>query len=61
MKNFKIIHQTKHGTGYRLLSATNLHEALKLLYKKAGSYTNIIKIYERSGHGDWVDMEISWK
>ena len=51
MKNFKIIHQTKHGTRQLLVNADNLHEVLKLCYKNTGTYVNIIKIYEKTRPG----------
>lgn len=59
MKNFKIIHQTRRGTRQLILSAYNLSEVLKSFYAKTTTHVNIIKIYEKSGHGKWVDIEIS--
>ncbi len=59
MKNFKIIHQTRRGTRQLILRADNLSEVLKSFYAKANTHMNIIKIYEKSGHGKWVDIEVS--
>jgi hypothetical protein len=59
MKNFKIIHQTRRGTRQLILSAYNLNEVLKSFYAKTNTHVNIIEIYEKSGHGKWVDIEIS--
>ena len=59
MKDFKIIHQTRRGTRQLILPAESLSEVLKSFYAKTNTHVNIIKIYEKSGHGKLVDIEIS--
>ena len=61
MKTFKIIQQTKLGTKQLILRSDTLKGALDLFYKNTGTSTTILEIYEKSGGGSWVDMDISWR
>ena len=59
MKTFKITHRTKLGTRQLILHSAGLKDVLDLFYKKTGTGTTILEIYEKSDGGNWVDMDIS--